>query len=47
MYTGAKVIGPIVVGRGAVIGANTVVLNDIPPGSVAVGVPANILPREA
>jgi Serine acetyltransferase len=47
VYTGAKVIGPIVVGKGAVVGANTVVLNDIPPGSVAVGVPAKILPREA
>jgi len=43
IYTGAKLIGPIVVGRGAVIGANAVVLQDVPPGCVAVGVPARIL----
>lgn len=43
VYTGAKLIGPIVVGRGAIIGANAVVLTDVPPGSVAVGVPARIL----
>ena len=43
IYTGAKLLGPIVVGRGAVIGANAVVLQDVPPGCVAVGVPARIL----
>lgn len=40
---GAKLIGPIRVGNGAVIGANAVVLGDVPPGAVAVGVPARIL----
>ncbi|MBV8033895.1 DapH/DapD/GlmU-related protein [Roseateles sp.] len=40
---GACVLGPIRVGQGAKIGANAVVLNDIPPGAVAVGVPATLL----
>jgi serine O-acetyltransferase len=42
IHAGAKVIGPIRIGRGSVIGANAVVLNDIPPLSLAVGVPAVI-----
>lgn len=36
---GAKVIGPITIGRGSVIGANAVVLKDVPPHSLVVGVP--------
>jgi serine O-acetyltransferase len=39
---GAKIIGPVKLGRGCIIGANSVVLQDIPPGSLAVGVPATI-----
>jgi serine O-acetyltransferase len=42
---GAKLLGPITVGDNVVIGANAVVITDIPPNSVAVGVPARILPR--
>lgn len=38
--TGAKIIGPIVIGDDVVIGANAVVLDDIPSNAVAVGVPA-------
>lgn len=37
---GAKVLGPICVGNGARVGANAVVLSDVPPGALAVGVPA-------
>lgn len=37
---GAKIIGPVVIGRGAVIGANAVVLQDVPPHHMAIGVPA-------
>jgi serine O-acetyltransferase len=44
---GARVLGPIRIGRGTVIGANAVVLQDLPPGSVAVGVPARIVRTEA
>lgn len=37
---GAKVLGEIYVGDGAVIGANAVVIRDVEPGSVMGGVPA-------
>ena len=40
---GAKILGPIRVGRGAVIGANAVVLHDVPAGAVVVGIPARVL----
>lgn len=42
VHAGAKIIGPIRIGKGSVIGANAVVLTDIPPFSLAVGVPAVI-----
>jgi serine O-acetyltransferase len=41
--TGAKVIGPVTVGRNAVIGANAVVVDDVPAGAVVVGVPARVI----
>ncbi|EGQ98953.1 serine acetyltransferase [Vibrio paracholerae 87395] len=41
--TGAKVLGDIRVGDGAVIGANAVVLEDVPPYSVVVGMPAKVI----
>ena len=41
---GAKVLGPIKIGDNAKIGANAVVLKEVPEGATAVGVPAkNIL----
>jgi len=43
LFTGSKIIGEIVIGQGAVIGANAVVLNNIPEGKTAVGIPARIL----
>jgi len=42
MGAGAKVVGPIEVGDGCRIGANAVVRTSVPPGSLAVGVPAVI-----
>jgi serine O-acetyltransferase len=42
---GARVLGPIRVGRGAVIGANAVVLSDVPPGAIASGIPARVHDR--
>jgi serine O-acetyltransferase len=38
--SGAAVLGPIAVGRGARVGANAVVLKDVPPGATMVGIPA-------
>lgn len=40
---GAKVLGPVRVGRGAVVGANAVVLDDVPAGAVVVGIPARVV----
>jgi serine O-acetyltransferase len=42
---GARVLGPVTVGDGASIGANAVVLRDVPAGFVALGVPAVARPR--
>ncbi len=42
---GAKILGKIMIGDHAVIGANAVVLHDVPPGALAVGVPAVIKHR--
>ena len=42
---GAKLLGPITIGDNASIGANAVVLCDVPTNSTAVGVPARILPK--
>ncbi|MEG1851104.1 MAG: serine O-acetyltransferase [Bacilli bacterium] len=41
--SGAKVLGNIIVGRNSKIGANAVVLKDVPEDSTAVGVPARIV----
>ena len=37
---GAKILGGVTIGDHAVIGANAVVVSDVPAGAVAVGVPA-------
>jgi serine O-acetyltransferase len=44
--TGAKILGPITIGGGSIIGANAVVISDVPPRSVAAGVPASIIRSE-
>ena len=43
IYTGAKVIGNIKVGNNSVIGANAVVIKDVPDNSVVAGVPARVI----
>ena len=42
---GAKILGPICIGDDVAIGANAVVIKDVPTNSIAVGIPARILPR--
>ncbi len=40
---GSRILGPVTIGDHAVIGANAVVLQDIPAGAIAVGIPARIV----
>jgi serine O-acetyltransferase len=40
---GATVLGPVTIGDGSQVGAGTLVISDLPPHSVAVGVPARII----
>lgn len=44
--TGAKILGPVTIGNNVRVGANSVVVNDIPPNSVVVGVPGKIISRK-
>jgi len=44
---GAKILGAIHIGDDVVIGANAVVISDVPAHSLAVGVPARIKPRRS
>jgi serine O-acetyltransferase len=44
--TGAKLLGPITIGDNVRIGANSVVVQDIPSNSVVVGVPGKIISRD-
>ena len=39
--SGAKLLGPITIGHGAKIGANAVVIHDVPPNSTVVGNPGH------
>lgn len=40
---GAQVLGGITVGKGARVGANAVVVKDVPPGVTVVGIPAQVV----
>ena len=40
---GAKILGPILVGDGAKVGSNAVVVRDVPAGATAIGIPARIV----
>ncbi len=44
--TGAKILGPVIIGDNVKIGANSVVVTDVPPNSVVVGVPGKIVSRK-
>ncbi len=41
--TGARILGGIEIGDNAVIGANAVVINDVPAGATVVGIPARVI----
>lgn len=43
---GAKVLGPIIIGNDVKIGANSVVLKDVPDNATAVGIPAKIIVKD-
>lgn len=45
IYAGACILGPITIGEKSIVGANAVVLQDVPPNTLAVGVPAVIKAR--
>ena len=40
---GACILAGVTIGRGAVIGANSVVTRDVPPGKIVVGIPARAI----
>lgn len=43
IYTGAVIVGKITLGKGCTVGANSVVLHDVPAGAVVAGIPAKII----
>ena len=40
---GAKILGPFIIGAGAKVGSNSVVVKEVPPGATVVGIPARIV----
>ena len=43
--TGAKILGPVKIGDNTKVGANSVVVTEIPPNSIVVGIPAKVVFR--
>lgn len=46
VFAGAVVVGAVSIGEDCVIGANSVVTSDVPPGATAVGAPARVIARK-
>ena len=44
--SGAKVLGPFTVGKGAKIGSNSVVVKEVPPNSSVVGIPGRVVMQQ-
>ena len=38
--SGAQILGPVIIGKNSLIGANAVVTKDVPEKSIMVGIPA-------
>ena len=45
LSTGVKVLGPLTIGDNVIVGANSVVINNLPSNCTAVGVPAKIIKK--
>jgi serine O-acetyltransferase len=43
---GAKILGPLTIGENSKVGANSVVIRDVPPNSTVVGIPGSVVPGE-
>jgi serine O-acetyltransferase len=43
---GAKILGPLTIGDNSKVGANSVVIRDVPPNSTVVGIPGSVVPGE-
>nr|VFK38398.1 MAG: serine O-acetyltransferase [Candidatus Kentron sp. TC]VFK38770.1 MAG: serine O-acetyltransferase [Candidatus Kentron sp. TC]VFK53250.1 MAG: serine O-acetyltransferase [Candidatus Kentron sp. TC] len=43
---GAKILGPITVGKDARVGSNAVVVKDVPPGATVIGIPAHVVVQD-
>lgn len=44
---GAKVLGPITMGKGAKVGSNSVVVRDVPEGATVVGIPGRVVVQKS
>lgn len=43
IFTRAQVVGPVNVGNDAIVGANAVVMKDVPPGAIILGAPGRVV----
>lgn len=43
VYTGATIVGPVIIGNNSVIAAGSVVIHDVPEGALVAGVPAHVV----
>ena len=43
IFAGAKIIGPVTIGRNSIVGANAVVMDSFPANSILAGIPARLV----